>query len=200
METTKNNITELIFILDRSGSMSGKESDVVGGYNSFIDKQIEEHGETVVTTVLFNEHCKTLFNGVPAGKAKLVSEQYVANGTTALLDAIGNTIFDVSSRIARTAEYLRPRNVIVIITTDGLENASREFTNNKVKEMIEQQKNLLGWSFIFLGADIDAYAEAQKLSIAACDTIKYDSSKEIFSRAFSGKVYARCSAKIDELL
>ena len=178
-------VTELIFILDRSGSMAGKEEDVVGGYNAFLAKQEAEKGATMVTTALFNHKYSLLFNGVPAARAGLEPRQYAPEGTTALLDAVGRTIMDVSSRIVKTPEYLRPSNVIFVITTDGLENASREFGRSQIRKLIEHQKACYGWKFIFLGADIDAYEEGSKIGLDRRDVIEYDSSRVSNSQAMS---------------
>ena len=171
-----NNLNEIVFILDQSGSMHGKESDVVGGYNSFIRKQMQEPGETMVTTVLFNDKYRLLYNGVPAGEAIMNDNQYVTGGSTALLDAVGRTILEVTHRITQTPKCRRPRKVIFVITTDGYENASRKFDRKRVKELITHRRASHDWSCIFLGADIDAYAEARSIGISDDDDIlSYDS-------------------------
>ena len=161
----RRDLTEIVFILDKSGSMAGKEGDVIGGYNAFLKTQLMEPGETMVTTVLFNDRYFVLYNGVAAEKAAMEPRDYSPEGTTALLDAVGKTILELSSRITRTPEFLSPRKVIVVITTDGLENASREFDKKQIKELINRQRTMHDWSFIFLGADIDAYAEASAIGI-----------------------------------
>ena len=180
-----NDITEIVFILDRSGSMGGKEADVVGGYNSFISNQLKEPGSTMVTTVLFNDTYKLLHNGVPAERALMDREEYVTFGTTALLDAVGRTITDVNCRMVNTPEYLRPCKVIFVITTDGLENASARFSRKNVLELIERQKAKYDWSFMFLGADIDAYAEAEDIGIPAGDVLSFDSREVSNTRAMN---------------
>ena len=162
-----NNLNEIVFILDQSGSMHGKESDVVGGYNSFIRKQMQEPGETMVTTVLFNDKYRLLYNGVPAGEAIMNDNQYVTGGSTALLDAVGRTILEVTHRITQTPKCRRPRKVIFV---------SRKFDRKRVKELITHRRASHDWSFIFLGADIDAYAEARSIGISDDDDIlSYDS-------------------------
>lgn len=175
--TQENNTTEIVFVMDRSGSMGGKESDVVGGYNSFIKKQMLEPGKTIVTTVLFDTRYKVIRNGVQAEDALMRDGEYTAGGCTALLDAVGNAILSVGDRISRTPEYLRPGKVIFVITTDGLENASHEFSRRRIFELVEHQKERYGWSFIFVGADIDAFAEGGEIGIDRSDVFAFDSSK-----------------------
>jgi len=145
-----NDKTEIVFILDRSGSMAGLESDTIVGFNSFIEKQ-KRLGETVVTTVLFDDRYQVLWNGVLANQVTLTDKEYYVRGMTALLDAVGKTIIEVGQRLSNTAESERPNKVIVVITTDGMENASREFTYGKVKELITHQQEKYQWEFIFMG-------------------------------------------------
>lgn len=162
-----NNRTEIIFLLDRSGSMSGLEKDTIGGFNAFIEKQCELDGEVTLTTVLFDNEYEILWNGINAAGAKLTQEDYYVRGSTALLDAVGKTILDVDRRLAKTAEELKPGKVIFVITTDGMENASREFTHEKVKKLISLQEEKHKWEFIFIGANMDAAKEASSLGIHA---------------------------------
>lgn len=161
----KKNVTEIIFLLDRSGSMSGLERDTIGGFNSFLERQCKHAGETVVTTVLFDDEVEILWNGVDAKSVTLTREDYYVRGSTSLLDALGKTILDVGSRLSKTPEALRPRNVIFVITTDGMENSSMEFTYSKVKELIRHQQEKYSWQFIFMGANIDVAKEAESLGI-----------------------------------
>lgn len=164
----KKDRAELIFILDRSGSMSGLESETIGGFNGMIEKQRTEPGEAFVTTVLFDNAYEIVHDHVNIKDVKpLTNKIYFARGTTALLDAIGRTVNEVGARLAGTPEEERPDSVIVAITTDGRENASREFTKAKIKEMIEHQQNKYSWKFMFLGANIDAVHEASDLGINA---------------------------------
>ncbi|KKK37540.1 von Willebrand factor type A [Mesobacillus campisalis] len=158
------NLTEIIFLLDRSGSMAGLEKDTVGGFNAFIQKQCQLEGETRVTAVLFDDQYEVLWDGVEASAARL-GDQYYVRGCTALLDAAGKTIVDVGNRLARTSEENRPGKVIFVITTDGEENASTEFTYEKLKQLIHHQQEKYNWEFIFMGANIDAAAEAGSLGI-----------------------------------
>jgi hypothetical protein len=160
-----SNLTEIIFLLDRSGSMGGLENDTIGGFNAFIENQRKLEGKTLVTGVLFDDKYEVVWNGVEAEKVKLTAEEYYVRGCTALLDAAGKTILDVGYRLSKTNEEDRPEKVIFVITTDGFENASREFTYGKVKELIQHQQEKYNWEFIFLGANIDAKKEADSLGI-----------------------------------
>jgi len=163
----KENLTEIVFILDRSGSMSSLTTDTIGGFNSFIDTQKQEDGEAILTTILFDDQYEILHNGVDIKTVKpLTSKEYSARGMTALLDAIGKTINTVGERLNKTNEDDKPSKVIFVITTDGQENSSREFTQSKVKEMIEHQTNNYSWKFLFLGANIDAVSTAQSFGIS----------------------------------
>ena len=162
----KKDLTEIIFILDRSGSMGSLTEDTIGGYNSYIESQKKEKGEALVTTVLFDDEYEILNNGVNIKELKpLTNKEYFARGMTALLDAIGKTITDVGVRLNNTPEEERPEKVIMVITTDGKENASKEYSRTRIKEMIEEQTNKYSWQFIFLGANIDAVAEAESIGI-----------------------------------
>lgn len=166
-EKINNNITELVFILDRSGSMGGLETDVIGGFNSMLDKQKVEEGEAFVTTVLFDDRIETLYSSEPIGSVDPMDrETYYVRGCTALLDAVGSTILNVSNRQDKLEQDKKAGKVIFVITTDGLENASREFSAKQVKNLISS-KTEGGWEFIFLGANIDAVAEAGRLGIRA---------------------------------
>jgi uncharacterized protein YegL len=173
-----SNLTEIIFLLDRSGSMGGLESDTIGGFNAFIKNQRKLEGETLVTGVLFDDQYEVIWNGVEAEKVKLTAEQYYVRGCTALLDAVGKTILDVGYRLSKTKENNRPGKVIFVITTDGFENASREFTYEKVKELIKHQQKKYSWEFIFLGANIDAEKEADSLGIHANNVFSFEASKD----------------------
>lgn len=171
------NLTEIIFLLDRSGSMSGLENDTIGGFNSFIERQCQLEGETLLTTVLFDDQYEVLWNGKDAKKVRLTSKEYFVRGTTALLDAAGKTILDVGHRLSKTPEEQRPGSVIFVITTDGMENASREFTYEKVKELIKHQQEKYSWEFIFMGANIDAAEEAESLGISKENAFDFEASE-----------------------
>ncbi|OEF96569.1 vWA domain-containing protein [Desulfuribacillus alkaliarsenatis] len=172
-----NDMTELIFVLDRSGSMGGLENVTISGFNELVQQQ-RYLGETLVTAVLFDDQYEILWNGIPADEAKLTRGHYYVRGTTALLDAVGKTILDVGQRLSRTPEQNRPAKVIVVITTDGMENASREFTYKKVKELINHQQEKYSWEFIFMGANIDAAAEATNLGIQEDSAYGFQASHE----------------------
>ena len=169
-------LTELIFVLDRSGSMAGLEKETIGGFNSLVKKQCELPGKTDVTAVLFDDEYDVLWEGIEAEKAVLTEKEYYVRGMTALLDAVGKTILSVSQRLANTAEDERPKKVLFVITTDGYENASREFTYNKVKEMIKHQQEQNQWEFLFIGANIDAAKEAGHIGVSEKDAIQFEAS------------------------
>lgn len=169
-------LTEIIFLLDRSGSMAGLESDTVGGFNAFIKRQCQLEGKTILTTVLFDDDYEVLWNGIEAKNADLTEDEYYVRGCTALLDAVGKTILDVGRRLSQTDEENRPSKVIFVITTDGMENASSEFTYGKVKELINHQQEKYNWEFIFMGANIDAASEAESIGIARNHAYKFEAS------------------------
>ena len=162
----KENLTEIIFILDMSGSMANLTSDTIGGFNSMINKQKEETGEAFVTTVLFDDQYELLHDHVDIKDINpITTDEYCPRGCTALLDAVGKTINSVGNRLSNTAEEERPSKVIFVITTDGHENSSYEFTRAQVKEMIEHQQTKYSWTFLFLGANMDAVSEASSIGI-----------------------------------
>ncbi len=162
----KNDLTQIVCILDRSGSMSALESDTIGGYNRFIESQKEEQGEAWVTTVLFDDKYELLYDAADIKTLQpMTNQEYYARGMTALYDAVGKTIVDIGHRLAKLAEEERPSKVIVVIITDGLENSSKEYDKNKVKDMITHQTQKYNWQFIFMGANIDSAAEAASIGI-----------------------------------
>ncbi|MBN8210169.1 VWA domain-containing protein [Bacillus sp. NTK071] len=174
----KKGLTEVVFLLDRSGSMAGLELDTIGGFNGFVRKQCEEEGETLLTTVLFDDQYEVLWDGVDATKVVLTDQDYYVRGMTALLDAVGKTVVTVGKRLSETPEHRKPEKVIVVITTDGMENASLEYTHEKVKELIEHQRESYNWEFIFLGANIDASKEAANIGIVEEDAYQFEASEE----------------------
>ena len=177
MKQTKekmNNITELVFILDRSGSMGGLESDTIGGFNSMLKDQKKQEGKAFVTTVLFDHEIETLHDRVPLKKVKpLTDKDDTVRGCTALLDAIGDTIKHITSihKYARKEDV--PANTMFVITTDGMENASRRYNSREIKRMIEKEKKKYGWEFIFIGANIDAIETAKSYGIGEDRAVNY---------------------------
>jgi len=171
-------LTQIVAILDRSGSMGGFEDDTIGGFNSFIENQSKEEGEVKLTTVLFDDKYEVLWNGVDAKNVRLTKNEYFVRGSTALLDAIGKAINDLGFSLAKTKEEHRAAKVIFVITTDGYENASNEFTYTKIKEMIQHQREKYNWDFIFLAANLDAKEEAENLGIDEKLAFNYKHSRE----------------------
>lgn len=164
----RENSTEMVFVLDRSGSMSGLAADTIGGFNELIEKQKKIDGDAYVTTVLFDHEYEVLHDHVALGEvAPLTDKEYFARGSTALLDAVGRTIDSVGARLAAAPEEERPEHVVFVITTDGRENSSREYTAQRVREMVEHQQQKYSWQFVFLGANMDAVSEARNLGISA---------------------------------
>lgn len=170
------NLTEIIFLLDRSGSMAGLETDTIGGFNSFVKSQ-SKLGKTLITTILFDDKYEILHNGKNANDVVLTLKEYFTRGSTALLDAVGKTILDVGHRLSKTTEISRPNKVIFVITTDGCENASQEFTYQKVNQMITHQKEKYNWEFIFMGANIDVTIESTKLGIDKSKAFSYEATE-----------------------
>ena len=171
----RKGLTEVIFILDRSGSMSGLEADTIGGFNSMIEKQRREEGEACISTVLFDDRTEVLYDRVPIAKAEPMNdEQYYVRGSTALLDAVGGAIHHIANVHKYAREEDRPEKTLFIITTDGMENSSRIYTYDKVKKMVEKQKEKYGWEFLFLGANIDAIEVAGRFGIEADRAVNYE--------------------------
>ena len=169
----KKGLTELVFILDRSGSMGGLESDTIGGFNGMLIKQKKEEGEANVTTVLFDDEIEVIHDRFPVDVVKpLTDEDYYVRGCTALLDAVGSTVKKVANIQKRLPKEMKAEKIIFVITTDGMENASQEYSYKMVKEMIEKQQKK-GWQFIFMGANIDAAKEAENLGIRASHAATY---------------------------
>lgn len=206
----KNNTTELVFILDRSGSMTGLESDTIGGFNSMIKKQKTLDGKCYVTTVLFDHESITLHDRVSLEKIEEMSEEdYVTRGSTALIDALGKTIDHISNihKYARKEDI--PESTMFVITTDGMENASHEFSSKQVKKLIEEKKKK-GWEFLFIGANIDAVETASHYGISSDRAVTYAADakgtevlydnveKTISSFRKSRKISADWSSEINE--
>lgn len=164
----KKNLTELVFILDRSGSMCGLEQDTIGGFNGMLKKQRGQAGSAHVTTVLFDDQYEKIHDRCDLEQVKeLTEEDYYVRGCTALLDALGRTIHEMAQAQKRLSKEERAKKVIFVITTDGMENASRRYSREQVRKMIEKRQKKHGWEFLFLGANMDAVAEAGSLGIRA---------------------------------
>ncbi|NLJ23911.1 MAG: VWA domain-containing protein [Firmicutes bacterium] len=170
----KKGLTELVFILDKSGSMSGLETDTIGGYNSMLEKQKVVEGECYITTVLFDNNYELLHDRIDIRAVSPITEnEYQVGGSTALLDAIGRTINKISNAQEHTADEYRAEKVLFVIITDGEENSSREYSSEKIRTQIERQKTKYGWEFIFLGANIDAVQTAGRYGIGADRAVDY---------------------------
>jgi uncharacterized protein YegL len=174
----KDNLTEIIVILDRSGSMESLVNDTIGGYNRFIEEQKQVPGEANITTVLFDDQYDLLHDRVNLKNIKpITNKEYFARGWTALLDAIGKTINSIGIQLNNTPEEERPSKVIVLIITDGAENSSKEYNYNQVKEMVERQQKEYNWQFLFFGANIDSFEVGGSLGIKSNLTANFSASK-----------------------
>lgn len=197
----KNNITELVFILDRSGSMSGLEKDTIGGFNSMIEKQRRQDGECYVSTVLFDNVSEVLHDRVKLSEVKPMTEDdYTVRGCTALIDAIGGAIH----HIGNVHKYARPEDVpehtLFVITTDGMENASRRYSSEQVKTMIKRQKNKYGWEFLFIGANIDAVETAARYGIDEDRAVNYMADQEGTQILYESVSEAVCNVRSNRKL
>ena len=195
----KNNITELVFILDRSGSMAGFEADTIGGFNATIEKQKKQDGKVYVSTVLFDNESKVIHDRVDISEIKpMTCEEYQVGGCTALLDAIGGAIHHIGNvhKYARAEDV--PEHTIFIITTDGMENASYRYSSREIKEKIQRQTEKYGWEFIFLGANIDAAKEAARFGIGKDHAANYHADSQgtgvIYETVSEAITQVRCCA------
>ena len=197
MEKKRNDLTELVFILDRSGSMAGLESDTIGGFNGLIDKQKKVDGKAFVTTVLFDNQQKTVHDRIDLTEvAPMTEKEYYVGGSTALLDAVGDTV----THIEKIHKYIRPEDVpahtMVVITTDGMENSSHRWRAADVKKLVEKKKEG-GWEFLFLGANIDAVSEAARFGIDADRAVRYCNDSVGVRKNFSAVGKAMASLRRD---
>ena len=175
----KNDLTEMVFILDRSGSMHGLEQDTIGGFNSMIQRQKQQAGRALVSTVLFSGDSQVIHDRVDVRKVEpMTGRQYFVGGGTALIDAIGGAIHHIGNVHKYARDEDRPEHTIFVITTDGMENASRHYTSDQVKAMVRRQKEKYGWEFLFLGANIDAVETASRFGISADRAANYNSDRE----------------------
>ena len=174
----KNNITELVFILDRSGSMAGLEGDTIGGFNSLIEKQRRQDGKCYVSTVLFDNVSEVLHDRVELSEIKKMTEDdYTVRGCTALIDAIGGAIRHIANIHKYAREEDVPEHTMFVIMTDGMENASRRYSGKEVKKMIEKEKEKYGWEFLFIGANIDSVETAKRYGIGEDRAVNYRADK-----------------------
>ncbi len=174
-----NNLTELVFILDRSGSMRGLESDTIGGFNAMLEKQKQQNGACLVSTVLFDNFSTVLHDRLPLEQvARMTEKDYQVGGCTALIDAIGDAIRHIGSihKYARKEDV--PAHTLFVIMTDGMENASRRYSSDEVKKKIETQKEKYGWEFLFIGANIDAVDTAKRYGIGADRAVNYHADRD----------------------
>jgi len=182
----KDNLTEIVAILDRSGSMNSIIDDAIGGFNTFLKEQKECDGEANMTVVLFDDKYEVLHDNVAIDNVvDMTSDTYTPRGMTALYDAIGKTVNTVGERLAKMDEKDRPAKVAVVIVTDGMENASKEFDHLKVSSMIEKQKNDYSWEFIFLSSDLDAVKNAQSFGVNVRNTKGFDNTGDGVRCAYS---------------
>lgn len=192
----KKSLTEIVFILDRSGSMAGLEDDTIGGFNAMIQKQKAEDGEAYVSTVLFDNHTEVIHDRVDIQKIQpMTRRDYYVRGCTALLDAVGKSIHHIGNVHKYAREEDRPEKTIFVITTDGMENASREYSYERVRRMIEHEQEKYGWEFLFLGANIDAAKEAARFGIAQDRAANYHADRQGTAVIYEAMSEAVCNVR-----
>lgn len=186
--------TEIVYILDRSGSMGGLETDTIGGFNSMMEKQKRTGEKALVSTVLFDNECEVLHDRVEIEKVnKMTDKEYFVRGCTALLDAVGGAIHHIGNIHKYAREEDRPEKTIFVITTDGMENASSRYSYDKVQKMVKHQQKKYGWEFIFIGANIDAYEEAQRFGIIKDRAVNYVCDEVGIANVYAGVSKAVCA-------
>ena len=192
----KKNLTELVFILDRSGSMAGLEGDTIGGFNAMIEKQKSEPGEALVSTVLFDHESEVIHDRVDIQRIEpMTRNEYYVRGCTALLDAVGGAIHHIGNVHKYAREEDRPEKTLFVITTDGMENASRKYSYDRLKTMIRRQQEKYGWEFIFLGANIDAAKEAARFGISEDRAANYHADSKGTAVVYEAVSDAVCSVR-----
>ena len=195
----RRNLTEIVFILDRSGSMAGLEDDTIGGFNAMIEKQKAEAGEAFVSTVLFDNYTEVIHDRVTIQKVEpMTRNEYYVRGCTALLDAVGSAIHHIGNVHKYAREEDRPEKTLFVITTDGMENASRRYDYPRVKEMIRRQQEKYGWEFLFLGANIDAAKEAARFGITEDRAANYHADKRGTAVIYEAVNEAVCSIRASQ--
>ena len=192
----KKNLTEIVFILDRSGSMAGLEDDTIGGFNAMIQKQKGEDGEAYVSTILFDNHTEVIHDRVDIQQIQpMTRKDYYVRGCTALLDAVGKSIHHIGNVHKYAREEDRPERTIFVITTDGMENASREYNYDRVKKMIQHEQEKYGWEFLFLGANIDAAKEAARFGITEDRAANYHADRQGTAVIYEAMNEAVCNVR-----
>ena len=204
----RKNLTEVVFILDRSGSMAGLELDTIGGFNSMIEKQKKEEGEAIVSTVLFDDRSDVIYDRVDLKKVEPMNDtQYYVRGCTALLDALGGAVKHIKTVHKYAREDDRPEKTVFIVTTDGMENSSRKYDYDEVRKMVEKQRKEAGWEFIFLGANLDSVEYAGRMGFSAKTSVNYESDSrgtlknyEVLGRTLSAVRCAKRTENLDDIV
>ncbi|MCQ2517857.1 MAG: VWA domain-containing protein [Lachnospiraceae bacterium] len=204
----REGLTEIVFIIDRSGSMGGLEYDTNGGFNSMIEKQKKEEGEAIVSTVLFDDRSEVIYDRVDLKKVEPMNDtQYYVRGCTALLDALGGAVKHIKTVHKYAREDDRPEKTVFIVTTDGMENSSRKYDYDEVRKMVEKQRKEAGWEFIFLGANLDSVEYAGRMGFSAKTSVNYESDSrgtlknyEVLGRTLSAVRCAKRTENLDDIV